>query len=432
MDRSLGPAGLFFQPAKDLRKLSLRFRDVAFEPRFQATYFRDNLPYIRLAHVLGLAVWAAFGLLAASVLERGQTADVVLRYGIGVPVALLSLLLTFAPWYERVWQPLLASVLAVSGMAWSMHRWFVPDARPDWGYAGLMVVLAFVYILSRILFRYAAVVGVILVAFHNVVAIAFIGDTRLALLFADYFLIVFAAIGTAASYGLERFTRLLFLRELELERERERVDSLLGNTLPRAVVERLKGGEGVEGQPIADALDHVSVVFADLEDFTAHAQRIPPAQLVALLDDVFRRFDALAADLRLEKIKTIGDAYMVAAGAPEPRADHAEAAAEMALGILDLMRDATWPTGDPLQVRVGIASGSVVAGVIGRQKFAYDLWGDTVNLASRLESNAEPGRILVSEATRRLLDGRFRFDAPCTVDLKGRGPTRAYFLLGRV
>ncbi|MGZ8578873.1 MAG: adenylate/guanylate cyclase domain-containing protein, partial [Actinomycetota bacterium] len=157
----------------------------------------------------------------------------------------------------------------------------------------------------------------------------------------------------------------------------------------------------------------------------------PPAQLVSLLDDVFRRFDALAADLRLEKIKTIGDAYMVAAGAPEPRADHAEAAAEMALGILEVMRESTWPTGDPLQVRVGIASGPVVAGVIGRQKFAYDLWGDTVNLASRLESNGEPGRILVSETTQQLLEGRFRFDAPCTVDLKGRGPTRAYFLLGR-
>ncbi|MGZ8579003.1 MAG: hypothetical protein ACXWWX_05675, partial [Actinomycetota bacterium] len=237
MERSLGPAGLFFQPAKDLKKFSLRFRDAELEARFQAVYFNENLPYIRLAHVLGLVVWAAFGLLAASVLEQGQTADVVLRFGVGVPIALLSLFLTFATWYGRVWQPLLTVVLIASGAAWSIHRWFVADARPDWGYAGLMVVLAFVYILSRIQFRYAAVAGAVLVAFHNVVAVALIGDTRLDLLFADYFLIVFAAIGMAASYGLERFTRLLFLRERELDRERERVDALLGNTLPRAVVE---------------------------------------------------------------------------------------------------------------------------------------------------------------------------------------------------
>jgi class 3 adenylate cyclase len=431
VDRSLGPAGLFVQPAKELRRLTLRFRDPALETRFQAAYFRDNLPYIRLAHVIGIAVWAAFGLLAANVLEEGQSADVLLRFGVGVPIALLSLLLTFAPWYERVWQPLVSAVLLGSGFAWSIHRWFVTDARPDWGYAGLMVVLAFVYILARIQFRYAALVGAALVIFHNLVAAFMIGDTRLELLFADYFLIVFASIGMAASYGLERFTRLLFLRELELDRERARVDELLGNTLPRAIVDRLKAAERSEDRAIADGLDAVSILFADLEGFTDHSQRIRPEQVVALLDEVFRRFDAEAAELGLEKIKTIGDAYMVAAGAPEPRGDHAAAAAEMGLRILDVIASFTWPTGDPLQIRVGIASGPVVAGVIGRHRFAYDLWGDTVNLASRLEANGQPGRVLVSEETYRLLGDRFVFADPCTLDLKGRGPTAAHYLVGR-
>jgi class 3 adenylate cyclase len=151
-----------------------------------------------------------------------------------------------------------------------------------------------------------------------------------------------------------------------------------------------------------------------------------------ILDEVFTRFDALADRVGMEKIKTVGDAYMAVAGAPEPRPDHAVAAAEMGLAIVEAMRDERWPGGEPIEVRVGIATGPVVAGVIGRRRFAYDLWGDTVNLASRLESNGTPGRILVSEATVAALRDRYRFSDVCLLDLKGKGPTRARFLEGRV
>jgi adenylate cyclase len=173
-------------------------------------------------------------------------------------------------------------------------------------------------------------------------------------------------------------------------------------------------------------------LFADLENFTRHAEAIPPAELVEILDGVFRRFDALADRLDMEKIKTVGDAYMAVAGAPEPFPAHARAAAEMALGIQEEMRSLTWPTGDSMRVRIGIASGPVVAGVIGRRKFAYDLWGDTVNLASRLESHGTPGRTLVSESTAQLLGDGYELSDLHTVELKGKGPTPARFLLGRV
>ena len=122
---------------------------------------------------------------------------------------------------------------------------------------------------------------------------------------------------------------------------------------------------------------------------------------------------------------------MAVAGAPDPRPDHAEAAAEMALGIIECLTDVCWPTGEPMSVRVGLASGPVVAGVIGRRKFAYDLWGDTVNVASRLESHGEPGRILVSAETHALLADRYAFGEPRIVELKGKGPTAAWVLLGR-
>jgi class 3 adenylate cyclase len=236
----------------------------------------------------------------------------------------------------------------------------------------------------------------------------------------------------AASYGLERSARLLYLRELELDRARARADALLENTLPRAVVDRLKDRhEAPQASHMADGFAEVTVLFADLVGFTEHAETIAPEPLVVILDEVFTRFDGIADRVGMEKIKTVGDAYMAVAGAPEPLPEHAVAAAEMGLAILEALRDERWPSGEPIQARVGIATGPVVAGVIGRRRFSYDLWGDTVNLASRLESNGTPGRILVSEATAAALGRRYRLSDVLVMNLKGKGPTSARFLEGR-
>jgi adenylate cyclase len=165
--------------------------------------------------------------------------------------------------------------------------------------------------------------------------------------------------------------------------------------------------------------------------FTFEAERTPPHVLVGALDELFSRFDEFADRLGLEKIKTIGDAYMAVAGAPRPRPDHVAAAAEMALAVKNSIREARWPSGHPIEVRIGIATGPLVAGVIGRGKFAYDLWGDTVNLASRLELHGDPGQILVSETVAQSLSDAFLFSPPGLVDLKGKGPTSVRQLLGR-
>jgi class 3 adenylate cyclase len=298
-----------------------------------------------------------------------------------------------------------------------------------------MLILAFCYIFSRVQVPYSAVAGALMIVYYNVVTVLFTRYHSIDVMFADFFLIAFAVVGMAGAYGLERFARLLFLRELELDRARARADELLANTMPHAIVERLKAREDagleVRADLLADGLEDVTVLFADLVGFTVQADRIAPPELVRILDDVFTRFDELAGRHSMHKIKTVGDAYMAAAGAPEPRKDHAEAAADMALEIIECLRGERWPTGAPLDVRVGVASGPVVAGVIGQRTFAYDLWGDTVNVASRLESNGEPGRILVSEGTARLLEGRYRLSEPRIVTLKGKGPTPAHFLLGR-
>ena len=214
-------------------------------------------------------------------------------------------------------------------------------------------------------------------------------------------------------------------RALALEQQRS--ERLLLNVLPAPIAERLKAGEGV----IADAYPDVTVLFADLVDFTRRSQQISPAQVVAVLNELFSVFDQLAQRQGLEKIKTIGDAYMVAGGLPTPRPDHAQAVAEMALAVRDEVARRSDPSGQPLQVRIGIDTGPVEAGVLGTSKFSYDLWGDTVNTASRMESHGIPGCIQVTARTyQRLRDG-YRLQRRGPIQVRGKGEMVTYLLLGR-
>jgi adenylate cyclase len=213
-----------------------------------------------------------------------------------------------------------------------------------------------------------------------------------------------------------------------LEVERSKSEKLLLNILPAAIAERLKNNE----RTIAEAFPAVTVLFADLCGFTQFSQHVSAHELVALLDEIFSLFDNLAIAHGVEKIKTIGDAYMAVAGLPVPRGDHAEAVADMALGMQSSFRNLMDERGLDMQARVGIHSGPVVAGVIGKRKFIYDLWGDTVNIASRMESHGEPSLVHVSQSTRSLLEGRYRFTDRGELPIKGKGMMRTYFLHGRL
>jgi adenylate cyclase len=210
----------------------------------------------------------------------------------------------------------------------------------------------------------------------------------------------------------------------ELAVERQRSEQLLLNVLPAPIAERLKRGQTT----IADSFDEITVLFADIVEFTPLSARQSPSELVRRLGAIFSAFDRLAEKHGLEKIKTIGDAYMVVGGLPEPRPDHAEAVAAMALDMLQETSRLRSPDGQPCRIRIGINTGPVVAGVIGTRKFSYDLWGDTVNVASRLESHGVPGQIHVSEATYRRLRERYDFSPPQQTEIKGRGTLTTYFL----
>ncbi|HUJ76710.1 MAG TPA: adenylate/guanylate cyclase domain-containing protein [bacterium] len=215
--------------------------------------------------------------------------------------------------------------------------------------------------------------------------------------------------------------------EAQLAVERGKSEALLLNILPPLIAERLRGQEST----IAEGFAEVTVLFADIVGFTRISAGMAPQRVVDLLNSVFSAFDGLATERGLEKIKTIGDAYMVAGGLPDHRPDHAEAVADMALAMVEAVRAFRHDTGEPLSIRVGINTGPVVAGVIGKTKYIYDLWGDTVNTASRMESHGVPGEIQVTEATRRALGDRFVFLDRGEIEIKGKGLMPVFLLRGR-
>ena len=230
-----------------------------------------------------------------------------------------------------------------------------------------------------------------------------------------------------AGIGSLAFLALSYFR-VQRDAAERRSEKLLLNVLPEPIAARLRRGE----EPIADHHDDITVLFADLAGFTVRSAHETPAQTVAVLNEVFSVFDGLVRRYGIEKIRTIGDSYMVAAGVPVARPDHAHAICAMAL---DLRREVARLNADhdwDLSFRIGINSGPAVAGIVGREKFHYDLWGDTVNIASRMESHGLPDQIQVTEALYERLQNDFVFERRGFVDVKGKGPTLTYFLVGRV
>lgn len=215
--------------------------------------------------------------------------------------------------------------------------------------------------------------------------------------------------------------------EVDLRLEKDKSEQLLLNILPFAIAEKLKQNRGC----IADRFEETTILFADLTDFTGLASRRSPTQIVTFLNEIFSEFDRLADKYNLEKIKTIGDAYMVVGGIPIPRPDHAEAIAEMALEMQSIIQKFRQQDNQLLNLRIGINTGPVVAGVIGLKKFSYDLWGDAVNIASRMESHGLSGQIQVSQTTYQKLQANYLFEERGMILIKGKGEMRTYWLIGK-
>jgi class 3 adenylate cyclase len=406
----------------------LRFPE-PLETAYRDDHFERWLVTRRISLILGTLTYGVFGVVDPWAAPWSLSQVLTLR-AIGCIAAICTIALTWTHIWRRVGDVVTAATVVIVGTTVAGMEYVLVPGEPGFGiYAfGIAVVLFMGFAVPRLHFRHAAVAGTILLVVSVAAGLSHHPQHSMVQFFVVEAMIAAGFVtGMVAAFFIDSGSRRNFLNERELDRERGRSDRLLRNILPAPVAERLKRGEA-----IADAFDDVTVLFADLVDFTAISRSMQPSQVVAFLDDLFTRFDHLAETHGLEKIKTIGDAYMAVSGIPEPVADPAVPAAEMALAMLDAMRAVQDGCDFEPRLRIGIHTGPVVAGVLGVHKFSYDLWGDTVNTASRMESHGEPGKIQVSDATYQRLRSRFRFEGPRQIDVKGKGPMRTYLLVGRV
>jgi class 3 adenylate cyclase len=344
-----------------------------------------------------------------------------------VVLLLVGLASTFSRHAERVLQPITAACAGVAGLGLVGIVLATPPGVSDFHHRGLLLLIVAAYTFIRLRFVYATVVSLLIAVAYNVAELL-AGEAPLGMVLrSDLYLLTANVIGMVACYGIEFYTRRDFVQRQLLKAEEAQVEDLLLNVLPQSVCERLKR----ERAWMAESFSEATILFADIAHFTELAAHVTAEEVVALLNRVFSAFDELVEKHQVEKIKTIGDAYMVVGGVPVTRPDHAEAVAELALDMLDAIRRLNALRDEPLRLRLGMHTGPVVAGVIGTKKFSYDLWGDAVNTASRMESHGLADAIHVTRSTYERLRDRFVLERRGAIEVKGKGEMVTYLLLGR-
>ena len=419
-----------------LRRLSAKFEDPALEEQ----YLRDALvhgtgAFLRFSVVVAVAGFLLYGIHDAVVVPSVRGLAWAVRYGVFVPIALVTLSVVYSRHLARWQQP----VMLLFGMSVNAVVLWIGAIAPREGF--------FIYTSFAILFvtlgAFIARMSVVTQAAYTLLSMLVYDALDLAISHSSFEVRLsmnltffsMGAIGALVAHQMEAQARRSFLQRqviqeqiTEIDMERQRAESLLLNILPPSIARRLK----LDSRAVAEAFPETTVMFADLVGFTKMSARLTAEEVVRRLNQIFSAFDDFADELRLEKIKTIGDAYMVAGGLHErDTTAQARAIAELALRMHAMVAAYGDKVGEPLALRIGIHTGPVVAGVIGRSKFIYDVWGDTVNTASRLESHGLPGRIQVSEETYRRLRDAYVFEDRGEIELKGKGPMKTWLLVDR-
>ena len=402
---------------------------------FREEYFQQSIKLVRVASLLGFFLYLAFGILDYLVIQAEFLPKVwAIRFGVLCPSALALYFFTYSAVFKRFMQLSMSLVLLIGGLGIVAMTAIAPPPGNYLYYGGLTLIIMFIHTFSRLRFLYATYTSLTVVVAYEIVAILS-GTPWEMLLSNNFFFLSANVIGMFSSYLMEYYNRRDFVQRQSLKLEEEKSKELLLNILPKGIVDRLKHSQGelkIEfSQIIVDKFDDVSILFADIVEFTDLSSRISPQALVVFLSELFSIFDGLAEKHRLEKIKTIGDAYMAVGGLPDPLPRHAQAVAEMALDMEEEVAKMDAAKEGWLRIRIGIHTGSVVAGVIGRKKFSYDLWGNAVNIASRMERYSVAGNILVSEETYLRLRDEYEFVERGNIEVKGKGDMKTYFLAGR-
>lgn len=408
--------------------LLLHFADA----RAEEAYRRDRIHYrivnTRFTALVVAAMWSLFGILDVLLLPGQTWAALGVRLT-GVAIAAAMVAMTFARAPGR-WIGAYAFAFVALNilLVFALKLTIPPDADPAFRTLSLfMLVASAAFVVTGAPFATGAALAVLSWAGYAAIAGFLKPEAREVFSYELAFLVCSTVITAISAYMLERTERVSFLRREALSRAEAEIRKLLHNVLPPSIAERKGAGEIV----IADSYDSISVLFADIVGFTARSEKMHSAAVVGVLNDLFSRFDAIVTARGLEKIKTIGDCYMVAGSVPENHPGHARDIASVALALREEARAMRFPDGASIEIKIGASTGPATAGVIGQTKFLFDVWGDTVNTASRLESQAPPGEILISEPMRAALGERFLCEGPLIVEAKGKGATKAWRLLAQ-
>ena len=407
-------------------RLGLRFADPVEERAFADRYVRLSLTNIQVYALLGGVCFYSFHLLDQLIDPVHADLAHHIRLWVLIPIGLVLSIFLLTPLGKR-WIEGVVIGGGMIGMAGLSYIYAVLDG----GYLHFPLGITLVVLGSAIMFPIRFIF--LLMMFPSTIAVVTVAHYLWSREPDSWMIVNIITCLTATSFAAlagfsrERAARKQFLTELDLTASRNRVEQLLHSMLPREIANRIQAGE----PSIADSHDEVSILFADLSGFTELARRISPPHLVKMLNNLFSVFDLEAERLGVERIKTIGDAYMAIAGLTSSAngGNHAENAAEFAFAIQRAVQRFIVNSGYPINVRIGIHVGPVVAGVIGVKRPAFDCWGESVNFASRLESRADPGTILISENTHYRLWSGYETEVQADIDLKGFGASRVYRLI---
>jgi len=412
----------------------LRFPE-EIEEQFRQDYHLNTVSTTRLALVLGLVLFSLFGILDIYAVPISKNIVWFIRYAIIAPVIILALLASYTRPFQRHVQTLMGIVVVISGLGIVTMISITREAEfgNRFYFTGLILVSMWGYALSRLRFWYAILANLAIMVgyeFASIVMKQLLTTETGVVIFImhNFFFLGGNIIGMFTSYSLERYTRRDFLQKYTIQVERDQADKLLYNVLPERIAEKLKQSN----ETIAEEFESATVLFADIVNFTPISARFAPHEVVDMLDELFSRFDELVDQYGVEKIQVAGDGYMVAAGVPTPRPDHATVLAQLALDMLDYIKEGDLLGGRyPIEIRIGLNSGSLLGGVIGRKKYFYALWGDTVNTASRMESQGSSGKIQITRATYELVKNEFDCEYIGVIPVKGKGNMDVWHLMAK-
>jgi adenylate cyclase len=410
---------------KSIHPVTLRFADPVLERHYHDSRLRYRFVAGKMSSLAGALAWLTFIVLGLVVDRQPPPAiwyttvaacvwmfgmfgiHFLLKPGRWVEIAgIVVLLVNFC---------LLLFLIAVTN----------PADAPNFAPATVFTMAAVMsFALVGVTFWEGARIAAVAIAFYYIAVIVLQPQPLISILYQSAWMLTTTLFAGLGFYFLDRTQRIAWLRQLDLISAQEQIRTLLHNVLPPAIAERKLAGES----PIADTYVQASLLFADVVGFTPLSSRFSSKEVVGMLNDLYERFDAIVAHYGLEKIKTIGDCYMVAGGLPHPDPNHLKRLTSAAVEMQAEAAKVHTPDGQPLALRIGMHAGPVTAGVIGQAKFAFDVWGDTVNTASRMEAVGAANRITVSDEVREALGDAYAFSGPELVEVKGKGPTRVWTL----